>query len=189
MTIFTYATGIISVLGFFLQLKDVFPKHKEARKTILLLVTGAFFGSIIISFQSVRIDIELPESPVLFLCYVLLASLGVLLFIVAIVALSTREKERRDVLDGYLGSGTFLFFILLIAIGMMSTGSDPKVNQLTLDEIIILSNHRLGERNYDRAILLLEMAANKMGVDDPRRTLLREQIDSIKVTQVHRLSN
>ncbi|ABL00105.1 hypothetical protein Ppro_2499 [Pelobacter propionicus DSM 2379] len=41
---FTYITGIASILGFFLQLTDAFPKHREIRKSIFYISIAVISG-------------------------------------------------------------------------------------------------------------------------------------------------
>lgn len=61
--LFTYLTGIATLLGLFLQVKDVFPKHRETRKAVLLVVCGVFLGTFIGALQGTHIVAQVPTSP------------------------------------------------------------------------------------------------------------------------------
>ncbi|CAG9295951.1 hypothetical protein EV690_2880 [Celerinatantimonas diazotrophica] len=43
---FTYITGVASLLGFIVQVFDLFPKYGVARRSVFLVVSGVFLGSL-----------------------------------------------------------------------------------------------------------------------------------------------
>ena len=57
-TTFTYITGIATLLGFAIQIFDVFPSHSAVRSNILILVVGVFLGSVIGALDASEIKLE-----------------------------------------------------------------------------------------------------------------------------------
>ena len=56
MTAFAIITGIVTILGFFLQIRDVFPSQRETRKTFVVLITGVFLGSALAAISGTELE-------------------------------------------------------------------------------------------------------------------------------------
>jgi len=186
MTLFTYISGVITVLGFLLQLRDVFPTHREARKIILLLVTGAFVGSIIGSLQATQLVIQTPDNLLVLIGYIALIALLALLLLTSIGFLLTENKDRKETLSKFIANGfgaaLLLGFVVALTSGMMSSAPD-----MSVDDFILLSKHRIQIDDFDGAINMLEKAQSKLSSSDSRTVLLYQEIQSIKKLQIDQL--
>jgi len=189
MSIFAYISGIITLLGFLLQLKDIFPAHRESRKTLLLLVAGIFLGSVITSLQAVQLTVQIPDHPLVVFGYIVLVTLALFLFVVALVAITTTDNERKKHFLSFFGGGLPLFFIIGFVMILASATPTSTNNQLSVDEILMASKQRLEQKNYDRAIALLEIALSKVDVKDSRHASLLQQIEMIKKLQVAQIQH
>ena len=157
MTLFTYIAGIATILGFILQIRDVFPTHREARKSLLLLVCGVFIGSIIGSIRGIYISIQTPKNPLLMLAIIVLIVWALVLIWVAVFCLLTKDSKRREFLTNFLivcliGFGAMMLFTALA----YAPAFDPVTKNLEVGEILHLSNTHVENRNNDRAINLMK---------------------------------
>ena len=108
--LFTYITGIATLLGVVLQFRDVFPEHRELRKAVVLVIIGVFVGTVLGALQRVNVTVAAP----LTWFPVLVAALLLILFIIIVSALFAQEKERRKAL--YITFGWLLAAILLVLV-------------------------------------------------------------------------
>ena len=107
--LFTYIIGIATLLGLFIQLKDVFPQHREARKNTILIVLGLFIGTLIGSLQRINVTLSVPMSGL----HLLVGAIIVVVFIILISAVFTNDNEKRNQLFGVSAAGTVFLFIIL----------------------------------------------------------------------------
>lgn len=185
MPLFTYITGLISILGFLLQIRDVFPQHREIRKALLYLVTGIFLGSILGSLQSVNVVIDSPQHPLLLIAYVALAIIATVLTLAAIAALMVTDDNKRRSLHEFIGNGFAAFVLLGFLTGLgQGLGDKASSNDITFDELITLSRNHTEQKNYGRAIALIELAKGNLPQIDIRHQLLLNQLNELKKTQV-----
>ena len=84
MNIFIYITGIASLLGLVLQLKDVFPKYQNLRKNILLVVLGTFIGSLVGGIRIVQVNLSTQKSLIEVLALVIGIGLCILIGILVV---------------------------------------------------------------------------------------------------------
>ncbi len=178
--LFTYITGIATLLGFVLQFRDVFPAHRELRKNVVLVIMGVFVGTLLGALQRVSITVAAP----LTWFPILVAALLLILFIILVGALFAQENERRKQL--YIAFGWFLTAILLVLlVGNMLTRKWPKETQsLSTDEILILVDSNVSKGNYDAAIHWLECIRDRVSRRDPRFTSATRRIDELKQKQL-----
>jgi L-cystine uptake protein TcyP (sodium:dicarboxylate symporter family) len=187
MSLFTYITGIITFLGFLLQIRDVFPKHREARRVILLLVTGAFFGSIIGSLQATQLVIQTPDHPLLLIAYIAFAALVALLILAAIGFLISESSERRETLSKFIANGFGAAMVLGVALALVSGVTSATRNDISVDDFILISKNRAQQRDFDGAIGMLEKAQSKLSLPDSRIKMLQNEIEAIKKLQIDQL--
>ncbi len=178
--LFTYITGIATLLGFVLQFRDVFPDHRELRKTVVLVIMGVFAGTLLGALQRVNVTVATP----LTWFPVLVAALLLILFIILVGALFAQEKERRKEL--YIAFGWFLVAVLFVLlIGPLVTRELPKETQsLSTDELLILVDSNLSKGNYDAAIRWLECIRDRVSRQDPRFESATKRIDELKQKQL-----
>ncbi len=180
---FTYITGVATLLGLGLQLKDSFPGHREARKTVVLLVIGVFVGSLIASLKGMKVEFGTTVTPI----QVLIAIFVAVLASVAIIGAFTKEQQRRAELFVFTGFGTFALFILLLFSGIGALNESRAMlekQQITLEELLSLSAAAESSANYERALLLLSDAKARLPSNDERLKALEGREREIKRKQV-----
>ncbi len=126
--IFTYITGIATLLGLFVQIKDVFPQHREARKSLILVVLGVFIGTLIGTLQRINLNLAVPVSGIYLL-------VGVIIFVVFVILLSavfTNDNEKRLQLFGASAAGTGLLCVVLFGYLLLQT---PAATSTSFDKI------------------------------------------------------
>lgn len=180
---FTYVTGIATLLGLILQLKDSFPEHRETRKTIFLLVIGVFAGSVIASLKGAKVEFGATVSSF----EVIGAIFIVVLATAAIVATFTKETTRRYDLFHFLIWGTIALFIFLFAgnvSGIESNRDDRNRKRVSIEELMELSELNASRGNYERALMFLEEVKNRLPSQDGRISQLDNRIQDIKQKQI-----
>ena len=180
---FTYITGIAGLLGRMLQLKDSFPEHREARKTLVLIVIGIFIGSVITSLKGVEVEFGASISPFEVLVSVFVAVLAV----VAIAGAFTKETVRRSELFAFSGFGTLALFVLLMLGGVGSleeNRAERDRKQVNIEELLELSALQASRGSFERTLLLLEEAKSRLPQKDGRRKALDERAQELKRKQV-----
>jgi hypothetical protein len=144
------------LLGLLLQLKDIFPEHREIRKTVVLLIIGIFVGSIIASVKGIKVDFGSTVRPF----EVLVAIFVAVLAIVAIAGAFARDDFRRSQLFQFSGFGTVALFVLL-AFGSMEDTPVERERRLNIEELLELATIQQSRGNYDRALYFLQQAKGK----------------------------
>lgn len=180
---FTYITGIAGLLGLVLQLKDSFPTHREARKTIVTLVIGIFVGSLITSLKGIKVEFGDTVAP----SQVLIAVFVAVLAVVAIIAAFTKEAQRRGELFAFTGLGTAALFILLLFTGMGSISderAEREQRQVSLEELLSLSEMAAAKANFERALQLVGEAKRRLPPRDERLKILEDRERSLKARQI-----
>ena len=180
--IFTYVTGVATLLGLFLQFRDIFPTHRDARKTIVLIIVGVFFGTLVGTLQQVSFSIAAPISGF----FLLVAALLLILLIALISAIFSPDEKRRGELYGVFG-GTCVVLVVVLLFGSLFASGLPEERQrksLSVDELIYLSETNSVKGNYDRAVYWLECMKGELAQHDPRRKAIEERILQLKHTQI-----
>ena len=178
---FTYIAGIASVLGFILQVFNVFPKYGQLRKSLLLVILGFFAGSILGTFDSSSIVFKFEITR-----FTLLMGVFVLVIVGFLVSAAfTNDLYKRNQLFGVAGVGTIIFIFVLL-FGSLATLETPmqEKSKLTISELISLAEDAEHKGNYDRAIMHLESVKSRLGTGDPRLPKIEEMIDETKSGQV-----
>jgi hypothetical protein len=185
LTSFTYITGIASLLGLLLQVRDAFPGHREARKTIVVLVIGVFVGTLVSSLTGLKVDFGATVTPF----HVLVAAFVSVLALVSIVAAFTADEDRRLGLFTFAGIGTFALFMLL-AFGSV-TSEGPTYSQvmaekerISLEELLTLSSLAEARSDFSRALIHIKEAKRRLSANDERLRVLEQRESDLKSKQV-----
>jgi len=186
MNMFIYVTGIASLLGVVLQLKDAFPKHRDLRKNLLLVIFGTFIGTLLGGIKIVQVSLSAPSNQQEVIILVIVV--GLLFVIIGLVAGSIFKKSdtRQKSLAEGAGNAAALFFICLIPILLFLSFSRTSVpdEMLGMDEAKLLVDAHEHNRNYDRVIVLLDSMKSKMRLDDPRLEAINNRLESLKKKQL-----
>lgn len=185
MNVFVYIAGLATIFSLLLQLSDLFPAYRDAKKAIFFVVLGTFIGTILGSLSSVTISVSTPESPLAIISLGIIVLFAVLLAFVSLVAIFTKDDKKRYELYKMTGAGIPIFIvIMLIAWGIYHAQTAPKPHfELTVGELMSISKFNLQNSNYDRAIVHLDRVKSKLSLSDPRHSAVEKKIEEIKETQ------
>ncbi|WP_423141500.1 hypothetical protein ACOYW6_11750 [Parablastomonas sp. CN1-191] len=181
---FTLITGIASLIGFAIQIFDVFPTFARFRRDALLLAVGLFIGSFVsgLSRSQVTIDLRSLQSvtPMQML-------IGAVALVTAFLLISARFQANSDHRQetyavGFCGAG--LIVALLIGYSIYNSDGYDQRKELSLDEKLILVQHSRATGNYDRALDILQKAKNGLDSGDERIKSIDRQIDEVTKQQV-----
>ena len=104
--LFTYITGVATLLGLFLQFLDIFPQYREARKTALLITDGVFAGTVLGTLQKVNISFGEVN-----LFSFVAAAFILIMFISLVSAIAVKDQKKCGSL--YTVFGWMVFAVLL----------------------------------------------------------------------------
>ena len=182
MQYFTIISGIASILGFILTVANIFPAQAKVRNYITIFAIGSFIGSFIGSVKN--ISINFPENPVSsgILLFFIMCLVG--LFFVLLAALFSEDKEKRSECFTVVGNGFGVLviagMIILFGIGLSKLPPDEDVS---LDELLTISDINVNKGNLDRAILQLDLFARRCLSNDPRKEAALKKIAELKSQQ------
>jgi len=177
---FSLITGVATLLGFMLQVRDIFPEHRESRKNLLILISGIFIGTVLGGLQNITVQYNVPLTGHTLLVGFISIVLGVL---VIVGALST-ESTKRDDLFSITGVGVFVLMLILMFGGSTGSTGERSNRILTADELMMLVDINTEKGNIDRSIFLLQQIKAKLKNDDPRNAVLNNKIILLKNKQV-----
>jgi heme A synthase len=180
--LFTYITGIATLLGLFIQLKDVFPQHREARKNTILIILGLFIGTIIGSLQRISLNFTVPVRGL----HLLVGAIIVVVFIILISAVFTNDNKKRGQLFGVSAFGTVFLFVILFGYFLLQSPAltSRSFDNITNDEMLILSDIHENKANFERSIYLLKKVIANMEKNDSRYKLLEDKVSDLKKKQI-----
>lgn len=176
-TYLTYITGIATLLGFALQIKDIFPRHRDARKGILYICFGTFIGSLLGAINSV--DIHIPQNYGL-VTNVLIGITVIAAFTIIVmtfIAFNTNDSRQRSDLFSGIGFGVFIFFFLLVAIAFSNL---TPAQSYSIGEKLAVAKYNFENKNYERAISLYRKSVANLNSNDPRKIKANEIIEQAK---------
>ena len=180
--LFTYIAGIATILGLFIQIKDIFPQHRETRKNVIFIILGLFIGTLIGSLQRINVTFSVPMSG----SYLLGGAIILVVFVVLISAVLTDNNEKRMQLFGVSGAGAALLFFILFGLLMLQSPAarSRSVDKITNDELLLLADSNKEKGNFERSIYFLEEIKEDLNSADPRYEILEKKISGLKKLQM-----
>lgn len=158
---FNYITGVATLVGLFFQFKDLFPEHRETRKTVVVLVTGIFIGTLLSTARGIKVDLSPSIQPT----QIVVVAIVFVLVIACVIVMFTKDQARQNNIYPLIGFGTLVLLGILFAQGLSSTterNSDQEQKQISLEEIMQLANTANAHGDYQRALLWLEAAQTRV---------------------------
>lgn len=176
---FTYIFGIVAILSFILQIRDVFPAHREVRKVVLYISFGVFIGSLIGGLNSINITIAKSYGLIQIALIIVLLILVIVISMLSFIVIRINDKQKRQELWAGLIVGMIFTGFIIIALGVSTIDkkSDPRYS---INEILIIADENYKKKEYDRAIELYERASYRYSEYDLRRKSLKDKIKKIK---------
>ena len=180
--LFTYIAGIATILGLLIQIKDVFPQHRETRKNVLFIILGLFIGTLIGSLQKINVTFAVPMSG----SQLLIGAIIIVVFVVLISAVFTDNNEKRMQLFGVSGAGAGLLFVILFGLFALQSpaATSRSVDKITNDELLLLADTNKEKGNFERSIYFLEEIKEDLNSADPRYEILARKISGVKKLQI-----
>lgn len=178
-----FVFGVSGIVAVLIQYSEIFSTHKEAKRYIGIFAIGSFVGSLISTVSNSKIELAIAFSGFNLLC----GALTTAIVIVIVAAAFSASDEKRSALMTF-SSVLFLPLLLILAFGNIGPTEKSKslqrIMEISLDEYIALSRLSEENKNYARAIILLEMAKLDLQNQDKRLEMIDSKIESIKVKQV-----
>lgn len=182
---FSYITGLASLFGFIAQVMDWFPHYKELRRSVFLVLLGIFLGSLSSAFNASSITFEFSISGF----SLLLIAIGLLIFLLLLVAILSRDSSKRNELYGVSGIASFVFVMVLLFGSIPSIENESvtirnEKSRLSIGELILISEEAIKKRDFDRALMHLETIKNRLTSNDPRFKKIESKITEVKSMQL-----
>ena len=183
MQAFAIITGIVTLLAFFIQLRDLFPAHRETRKNLLIFMFGIFVGSIVSVAQGITVRLDVPNNPVLLMLYACIVILILLLVAAAMTWLMSADKSSKSDAGTFLmfGAGALMLMFAGAGAGSVAPSNEKKVG---LEEYLTLGNNYEKNQKYEKSLYFLGKARSLLGMEDSRRKIVEEKIETIKLKQI-----
>ena len=183
---FLYVTGLASLFGFIVQVMDWFPHYKETRNSIFLFCFGIFVGSLLSAFNPSFITLDFSISGL----SLLLIAIGSLIPLLLMVAIFSSNPSKRSELYGVSAIVGVVFVMVLMFSSISSMGDRESVkirnekNRLSIGELVLISEEAMKKKNYDRALMHLEMIKSRITTDDSRYKKIETKIAEVKGMQL-----
>lgn len=186
MNYFIYITGLASLMGFVLQIFNVFQKYKASRNAISFILFGVFIGSIISKFEPNTIKFDIAVNG-----YIILLALFITVILTTLVIGFLTNKKTRKTELFTVSTVAFVFFLIILFAGSITTSEQHELDMKkmetgnpNIEELIHIANLNENNHNLDRAIIHLEMIKTRLKRDDPRYGVIEERIRKLKIEQV-----
>lgn len=189
MNTFAIITGIATLLGFALQLRDSVPKYRKYYVPVTWSLLGLTSGLGIGSFANVTFLLPSNLSTRNIAGLLLYGGSGLLIFLLFTAStMIVDEKRRREICQIGSAVSGFLIFLLLFFSSFFFPESSPSPQNdsiaLSYDEHIDCGLIQAKKGNFGRAIELFTEAKKSIQYDDPRY----DSVDSL-ITQTIKKQN
>lgn len=179
MTAFTIITGLITVIGFILQIKGMWPQYRTyySSATFVLFGLTVGFGLSSISGTSIHLPESLSSRNIIGI--LLFGGSGLLIFMCFTATAVLSDVERRSEVSkiGSAVSGFLLFLLLFFVNTFFPPSQSEREPVFTYDEHVECALAAAKGRNFDRALVILDHATVSLDIGDPRREIL----DSLRI--------
>lgn len=185
MTTFSIITGIITIIGFVLQIKGLFPDYRRYFSAATFFFCGLTVGFVLSS--ATQVNVHLPETVTSknLVGFALFGGTGSLVFLCFTAALFISDPKRRSEVTriGSAVSGFLIFLLMFFSSSFFPTLPDERPQYLTYDEQIECAMSALRRQSFDRALLMANDALKGLPAVDVRRTNLEKLIEQIRSQQ------
>ena len=183
MNTFTIVTGIITLLGFVIQIRGMFPEYRRYYTPATIFMLGITIGFGLSSITAT--NVYLPDNITArnLFGFGLFGGTGLLIFLCFSASLFIKDKDRTSELST-IGSAVSGFFLFLLIFFSSSFFPKPSVNYLTFDEQMELVNSSIKKENYHRALILIEDQKKQLDKTDSRIPALDKIISKLHSSQV-----
>ena len=181
METFTIVTGIASLIGFGIQMFDIFPQLGRRRNELALVFLGIFIGSLIRAIEpaSIRPKLEISWT-------VVLVGLFVVTFFVIIWMAAVSDRQDRHVKYSELLRYLVLIFAMLVGPRLLFTSNDTSrsIESLSINQLRVLAKDAELRKDYGKAAYFLGFIDERLPAKDPRSSAVNQQIKELQLKEV-----
>lgn len=181
MDAFTLVTGLASLLGFAMQIFDVFPTHAKGRQAIWMMLLGAFVGGLLATTNWRGMELALVWNGFA----LSMAALAALVVFFALAAAFTEDTRRRR---GFyiVGGIAALAFTIASSVGaLVGTVTDSKLlkqNVVNEQELVWLIDRAEERRDRERALHHIETLLDRLDADNEQRASWQARREALKAS-------
>jgi hypothetical protein len=187
MTTFTIVTGIVTLIGFFLQIKGLLPRYKKYHTAATFIFLGVTIGVLIASFAKVSINV--PESLSIrgIVGLALFGGAGSLIVVCFTASTLIEDESHRGEVSriGSAVSGFLIFLLMFFSSFFFPEAIADKKNVilLTYDEQVECGVSAAKKQNFERSLIILRDALKSVPYSDTRREKLSTLIEKVEKQQ------
>lgn len=191
MLVFTIVTGLASLVGFILQIKDIFPKYRRYYSAATFILFGVTIGFGLNSLTGTTIHLPASLSPRNIIGILLFGGSGLLIFFCFAAAAMLGNQERRSELSriGSAVSGFLIFLLMFFTNTFFPPTQQEREQVFTYDEQVGCAVSAASNQNFDRALIILDHAIVDLGSGDPRREIAEKLKAQIRLQQESAATN
>ena len=149
---FEIAMATISIAGFFISLRGLFPSYERSIRYIVSFSLGAIFGSLMIRTAAIKPPSSMMDTSIILFAVQIgfVFSIVISLIIISSITLGANPDNRHKVAGL---SSVVLFLITGITMGLINSPAAMNVSSLrNLDELVSLGKYYEQNRQYGLAI-------------------------------------
>jgi hypothetical protein len=178
---FTIVTGIASLIGFGIQMFDIFPQLGRHRKELALVFLGIFIGSLIRAIEPASIRLKLDISWTVVLVGFFVVTFFAIIWMAAISDRQDRQAKYSDLLR-YL----VLIFAMIVGPRLLFSSNDAtrSIESLTINQLRVLAKDADSRKDYGKAAYFLGIIDERLPVKDPRSISIKQQIKELQLKEV-----
>lgn len=185
MDAFTLITGLASLLGFAVQIFDIFPTHAKGRQAIWMLLLGAFLGGILATTNWQGMELSLVWDGFT-LSMTALAALVVFFALAAAFTADTRRRRGFYIVGGIAA----LAFTIATSVGaLVGTVTDSKLlkqNVVNEQELVWLIERASERGDPEHALHHVESLLDRLDKDNEQRATWKARRDELRASMKRR---
>ncbi|WP_143594087.1 hypothetical protein [Synechococcus sp. BO 8801] len=181
MESFTIVTGIASLIGFGIQMFDVFPKLGKHRKEFALISLGIFLGSLIRAFEPSRISLGLAIT-----WSTVVVGLFISAFFLLLLAAAMSDQRDRQAWYSELMRYLVIIFALLVGPRLLFSNQDTtkSLDSVSIRELRMLSESAEARKDYAKAAYYLGIIDERLPANDPRDKVIKNKIKDVQLREL-----
>lgn len=185
MTAFSIITGIATLIGFFLQIKGLFPEYRRYYASATFFLFGLTIGFASASLTGVSIHLPESISAKNIMGFSLYGGTGLLVFVCFCASALISDPKRRSEVSkiGSAVSGFLIFLLMFFNGTFFPTTPDERPMYLTYDEQIECAMNAAKRQNFERSLLLIADILKILPKDDLRRANLEKFSEQVRSQQ------
>lgn len=179
MDAFTLITGLASLLGFAMQIFDVFPAHAKGRQAIWMILLGAFLGGLLATTNWQGMELSLVWDGFT-LSMTALAALVVFFAVAAAFTADTRRRRGFYIVGGIAALAFTIATSVAALVGTVSESRFVKQNVVNEQELTWLIERATERGDHERALHHIDTLLERLDGDDEQRASWKARREELK---------